>query len=565
MTGAQSTAADRMIGRVLIAVAGIALAVAVVMPICMLLFGAIRSDSPGMPNATYTLKNLLQVYGTTLALEPLRNTLITCIPGTMIALTLGTLLAWLMQRTDAPGHRWLEPYLLAPVYFSPLSIALGWVLLAAPRIGLINVLWPGQGSIVNVYSWTGIILFIGLYFTPYVYFVTSGALRSLDAGYEDAAAVLGARAGRTFLDVTLPMLRPQLLASALLVFVISTSMFAEPLLFGARFRFSNVPTEIFNHIVSSPANFNLAAALGTLLLFVACLGLYLYRRALVSGERFVTTQSRGFVVRRVALGRMRPLAALFLWVYMAAIVILPILALIYTSLQRFIGPVLRFDVMTLRNYTEVFNNTIVLQAIWNTLFLSAAVATICTVVGLLAAYHIVRRELPGGWLIDTLSILPIGVPAIVLSVGFLWAYLWFPIGIYATIWALMLALVTVVIPNTVRNLDAALRQLGTEVEFAGRLLGAGTARRLIQIVAPMLVGPLLAGWLFAFMLTAIQVSVPIMLRSPGQEMLSVTVWTLAMESGRFGEASVVALLQALIAGVVVVLARAVGKSRTPVV
>jgi iron(III) transport system permease protein len=75
----------------------------------------------------------------------------------------------------------------------------------------------------------------------------------------------------------------------------------------------------------------------------------------------------------------------------------------------------------------------------------------------------------------------------------------------------------------------------------------------------MLVGPLLAGWLFAFMFTAIQVSVPLMLRSPGQEVLSVTVWALAMESGKFGEASVVALVQALIAGVVVIVARRVAR------
>lgn len=554
------TALDRNLGRLLVAGASVALAIAVLMPISMTLFGAVRSDSPGMPNATFTWDNIYQVYGTWLAWEPLVNTFLTCIPGTLIALSLGVLLAWLMQRTDAPGHRWLEPYLIAPIYFSPLAIALGWVLLGAPRIGLLNVLWPFSGSIVNVYSWTGIILFIGLYFTPYVYLVIAGTLRSLDAGYEDASAVLGARPIRSFLTITLPMLRPQILASALLVFVICTSMFAEPLMFGARFQFTNLPTEIFSRIVSSPADYNLAAALGTMMLFIACFGLFLYRRALTSGDRFVTTQSRGFFVRRVSLGRLRPIAGGFLALYMAMIVILPVVALLITSFQRFIGPRFRFDVLGFRNYAEVFNNTIVIQATINTLLLSAATATACSIVGLLCAYHISRKEVPCGWIVDTLSILPIGVPAVVMSVGFLWAYLWFPIGIYATFWALFLALTTVVIPNTIRNLDAALRQLGTEVEFAARLLGAGTGRRLFQIVLPMLAGPLLSGWLFAFMLTAIQVSVPIMLRSPGQEMMSVAVWSLAMENGRFGEASVVALMQAVIAGLIVIFARWVSRT-----
>lgn len=553
------TVVDRVLGNGLVATAGALLAIAVLMPIGMMLFGAIRSDSPGMPGATYTLAHLARVYTTTYPLVPLRNTLLTCVPGTALAVLLGVFLAWLMQRTDVPGHQRLEPLMLAPIYFSPLSLALGWVLLGAPRIGLLNQLWPGDGSIVNVYSWTAIVLFIGLYFTPYVYLIVAGALRSLDAGYEDASAVLGARPLRSFASITLPMLRPQLMASALLVFVISVSMFAEPLMFGARMQFTNLPIEMYSQFVSSPANYNLAAALGTLMLLIACAGLYFYRRALRQGERFVTTQSRGFVMHRIPLGRARPVVAAFLWLYVLAIIILPIVALAITAFQPFMGAQFGVDPLTLRNFRSAFANPIVVKSITNTLFLSFTVATICSVVGFLCAYYVVRRTLPGGGAIDVLAIMPIGVPAIVLSVGFLWAYLWFPLGIYGTIWALMLALVTVIVPHTIRNMDAALRQLGGEVEFAAGLLGAGTARRLLQIVLPMLVGPLLAGWLFAFMFTAIQVSVPLMLRSPGQEVLSVTVWALAMESGKFGEASVVALVQALIAGVVVIVARRVAR------
>ncbi len=554
-----STALDRRVGNGLVGTAGLLLAIAVLMPIAMVLLGAVRSDSPGMPGATFTLEHLQRVYQTTWALIPLRNTLLTCIPGTLVALAVGVLLAWLMQRTDAPGHRWLEPYLLAPIYFSPLSLALGWVLLAAPKIGLVNVVLPG--SPLNVYSWTGIILFIGLYFAPYVYLIVAGALRSLDAGYEDASSILGARPLRCFVTITLPMLRPQLLASALLVFVISVSMFAEQLLFGARFQFTNLPIEMYSQMVSSPANYNLAAALGTLMLLIACAGLYAYRAALSRGERFVTTQSRGFFSRRITLGRVRPFVGVALWLYIAAIVILPIVALLITSFQPYMGADLSLSSMTLRNFRSAFVNPIVVTSMINTLVLSVSVATICTLVGFLCAYLIVRRPLPGGRVVDILSVLPIGLPAIVLSVGFLWAYLWFPIGIYATIWALMLALVTVIIPHTVRNMDAALRQLGIEPEFAAGLLGAGTTRRLWQIVVPMVKGPLIAGWLFAFLFTAIQVSVPIMLRSPGQEVMSVTVWSLAMESGKFGEASVVALIQALVAAIIVVIARRVGRSR----
>ena len=558
-----SSTADRRIGQTLVGGAGLLLIASVLLPIGMLSFGAVWSDSPGMASGRFTWTNLEQVYTTTRLIDPLMNTLVTCVPGTLISLVLGVFLAWLMQRTDAPGHTWMEPYLLAPIFFSPLALALGWVLLGAPRIGLINVLWPGAGSIVNVYSYTGIILFIGCYFAPYVYLIVSGALRSLDAGYEDASSVLGARPLRTFARVTLPMLRPQILASALLVFVISAAMFAEPLLFGLRFRFENLPIVIFGSIANTPSDYNFGSAVGTLMLIFACIGLAIYRRALFNAERFVTTQSRGFTIRRVELGALRPIAATFVWTYLGGAVLLPTFALLFTSLMQFIGPVFRLDLLTLNHYYDALNNPTMIQAIVNTLVISAAVATACSIIGLLSAYYIVRKELPWGWLVDIVSILPIGVPGIVLSVGFLWAYLWLPIGIYGTIWTLFFALTTVVIPNTIRNFDAALRQLGGEVEFAARLLGAGTARRILQIVLPMLAGPFISGWLFAFMLTAIQVSVPIMLRSPGQEVLSVVVWALAMESGRLGEASVAALLQGLLAAGVVVIASYVQKRTTP--
>jgi iron(III) transport system permease protein len=546
-------ALDRLVGRGLIALSALLVVAAILGPIGMVVFAAFRSGSPGSPNANWSLASIAEVYGGTAILTPLANSLITCIPGAAISVCLGFMLAWIVHRTDAAGRRWLEPALLAPIYFSPLSLAVGWIVLGSPRVGLLNV--AAGAPLVNVYSLTAITLFIGLYFAPYVYLVVSGALRTLDAGYEDASAILGGRPLRTLRSITLPMLRPQIVASSLLIFILSLSMFAEPGLFGSRFGFVNLPLEIYRSVFNVPANFNTAAAIGTVMLLGAIVGLLLYRWALASSERFVTTQSRGFTARRIALGRARILVTGAACLYLAVVVVLPILALAYTSFMRFLSPRPSWALLTLDHYRGAFGNPMVLDAIGNTLILSFGVATLTTVFGFLVAYNIVRGEVAGARLLDAVSILPIGVPAVVLSLGFLWAYLWAPIGIYGTLWALMVALSTVVIPNTVRSLDASLRQLGGDVEFAARLLGAGTARRMWQIVIPMQGGTLLAAWLLAFMLTTIQVSVPIVLRTPGQEMLSVAVWTLVTDSGDLGQGSVVALLQGLLAAVVVIAAR----------
>jgi iron(III) transport system permease protein len=546
---------DRTLTAVAQAVAGAIVVIAILAPVGMLIFASLRTDTPGSPFARWTLDNISQVYATTALLTPLINSLITCVPGTMIAVALGSLFAWLVHRTDASGHSWLEPILISPIYFSPLSLAAGWIILASPRVGLINLMWPVPGGIVNVYSLTTIILFIGLYYAPYVFLIMSGSLRELDGGYEDASAILGGKALRTLRSVTLPMLRPQLLASSLLVFILSMSMFAEPALFGARFNFTNLPLAIYQAAFSIPANFGAAAAIGTVMLIGALVGVFLYRWALASAERFITTQSRGFVLNRVSLGPLRYIAAVVMWVYVSAVFILPVVALIFASVMRLLSPRPSFALLTLDHYATAFKNPLVLQAISNTLVISFVVATITTVFGFLVAYTIVRRKGPEAVLLDTVTILPIGVPAIVLSLGFLWSYLWSPIGIYGTLWATIIALSTLIIPNTMRALDAAIRQVGTDVEFAARLLGAGPGRRMIQIVLPMIRGPLISAWLLAFMLTTIQVSAPIILRTPGQELLSVVIWTLITDAGDINQAAVVSLVQALMAGIVVLIAR----------
>ena len=554
--------ADRALSRLALFAGSGFVVLAILAPLAMVLFATVRDGTPGSPTATWTAGNLIQVYASTTLLQPLLGTIETCVPGTLIALILGALLAWFVDRTDLPGHGWLRPALLTPLYLSPLSLAVGWVALGAPRVGFLNVFWPLPGGMVNVYSLTAIILFIGLYYTPYVYLVLSGTLQSFDGGYEDASAILGGRPLRTLRSVTLPMLRPQLLAASMLVFILSVSMFAEPAVFGTRFRFTNLPLKIYEMMLNVPSNFNLAAATGTVLIVAALVAIVLYRRALADGQRFVTTQSRGFVQRRSTLGRWKGPALALVWLYLLVAVILPLLGLVATSFLRFQSPRPTLSLLTLSNYVQVIANPQVAGAVVNTLVLSVGVATITMVFGFLVSYAVVRREFRGTALVDAVSVLPIGVPAIVLSLGFLWAYLWLPLGIYGTTWALMIALATITVPNSIRSMDAALRQLGLEAEFSARLLGAGPAYRLFTIVLPMLRSQLISGWLFAFMLTTIQVSVPLVLRSPGQETLSVVVWTLIIDSGSMGQSSVVALLQAAIAGAVVVLAGLAGRSRS---
>lgn len=553
---------DRLLTKTILWVASVVVALAVLLPVGMILFSALRTGTPGSPSATWTAEYIGQVYASSFILRPLLMTLLTCGLGTAIALVLGFTFAWLINRTDLGNRRWLEPAILIPMYFSPLALAIGWVVLGAPRVGLLNILLPFGGGLVNVYSISAIILFIGLCYTPYVYLMVAGSLSALDAGYEDASAILGARPIKTMLKITLPMLRPQLLAATLLVGILSTSMFAEPAIFGARFNFTNLPLAMYGMMLNIPANFNFAAAIGTVLTVGTVCALLIYWWALRLSERFVTTQSRGFSVRTLNLGRWRNPARLVVGVYLAAIIFLPVSALLLTSLLRFQTPRLSWTLLTFDNYFKVASNPMVRDAILNTLIVAGGVATATTFFGFLVAYAVSRRAIVGARALDFISVLPIGLPAVVLSLGFLWAYLWMPLGIYGTLWAVIIAISTAIIPHTIRNLDAALRQLGNDVELAAQILSAGPGRRILTIVLPMIRKPLVAGWLFAFLLTTIQVSVPLVLRAPGQELLSIAVWSLVTDTGNYVEGSAVAIIQAVVAGLVAFLATLIARKRS---
>jgi len=159
----------------------------VLWPLAALVYGALRSDTPGAPDAVFTFENLSAVY---LGLfggwtgEAAFNSIALAVPVTLIATTIGVLLAWAVSRTDMPGRRVFEILFLVPMLYSPLVGVIGWTVLADPRAGLLNQWWKaatGAGTpIVNVYSWLGIVWVMVFYFILYAFVMNVGTFRSMD-------------------------------------------------------------------------------------------------------------------------------------------------------------------------------------------------------------------------------------------------------------------------------------------------------------------------------------------------------------------------------------------------
>ena len=183
------------------------------------------------------------------------NSLLIAAGMTVIAVPLGAILAFVMERTDLPGKRWIEPLILVPSFVSPMVLSFGYVVAAGP-VGFYSV-WATEvfgAAPWGLYSLTGIAVIAGLTHVPNVYIYASSALKSLGSDVEEAARVAGAspfrvaRIGEPAADRT-----PALLFSAVLVFFLGFELFGLPLVLG----------DPEGHLVLSTYLYKLTNKLGT--------------------------------------------------------------------------------------------------------------------------------------------------------------------------------------------------------------------------------------------------------------------------------------------------------------
>ena len=152
------------------------------------------------------------------------NSLLIAAGMTVIAVPLGAILAFVMERTDFPGKRWIEPVILVPSFVSPMVLSFGYVVAAGP-VGFYSV-WATEvfgAAPWGLYSLTGMAVIAGLTHVPNVYIYASSALKSLGSDVEEAARVAGASPFRVAVSVSLPLIAPALLFSAVLVFFLGSS------------------------------------------------------------------------------------------------------------------------------------------------------------------------------------------------------------------------------------------------------------------------------------------------------------------------------------------------------
>ncbi|MDX1745240.1 MAG: ABC transporter permease subunit, partial [Halobacteriales archaeon] len=191
-------------------------------PLAFLIGGSFWSTSPlsGETGGQFTLANYIETYLNPATYELWFNTLVIAIGMMVVATFLGVAMAWLIARTNTPFRRFLEGTVMLPYMVPSYLLAVSYIFLLSPRIGMVNRAMDATLGIgpVTIYSFWGIIFVKGISYAPLAFLITSAAFRNFDPSLEDAARMNGAGVLTTLRTVTLPMLAPSVTAAMLLIF-----------------------------------------------------------------------------------------------------------------------------------------------------------------------------------------------------------------------------------------------------------------------------------------------------------------------------------------------------------
>ena len=462
-----------------------------------------------------TFAYVATVFRNPIYLEGLRNALAIAVFSTAIAGVFGIGAALLLHRYQFPGRRLLAALVPLPLMVPPFVGAVGMKYLLG-RAGALNALlerlgvgdpsapvdWLREGRFAVVVALTALHLY------PIVYFNVQAALAGLNAEMEEAARSLGCRGLRLFRKVTLPAILPSVFAAGSIVFIWAFTELGVPLMCD----FPRVTSvQIFSGLKDIGRNPFVYALVVVVL--VTTVVLYAFARWLAAragGHRVGGAKG----VRSQRPRRLRPLAGALVAAILAAVVgvaALPNVSVVLLALSRdWYGTILPSG-LTLDHVRAALAHDVVVPSIGNSLRYVTLSTAFDLVVGTAIAYLVTRTRSRAARVLDAAAMLPLAVPGLVMAFGYLAISregrpLSFLNPLRDPTALLVIAYAVRRLPFVVRSAAAGFAQISTTLEEAAASLGAGAISTFRRVTLPLLAPHLMAGAVFAFALSMLEVS-----------------------------------------------------------
>ena len=535
-----------------------------VLPLFMLLLGSFQAEVAPR-EFVYTLKNYQNAYASEYTYSTFRNSLIFASGSAALSFILGTLLAWLTERTNTPLRAIFVPIAVVPLILPGVLESIAWIFLLSPKFGYLNVwlknLFGLQSAPFNVFSLPGMIWVHSVGQVPLAFLMMTAAFKSMDPSLEESAMMSGANTWKTFRRVTLRLLMPTAGSVLLILFVRTLESFETPALIGIPARIYVYTSEIFLAFNEYPPDYGRGGALAVGLLLLSAIGVWLYTRSTRESKKFQTVTGKAFRPRQFDLGLWRWVGLAFLLVYFVFVVLLPFLVLLWASfLPFFAAP--SWDAvqkLSLDNYRYLQTFRPFWDAMKNSILLATLTATAAMVLTSLIAWIVYKSRLPGAWLLDFLAFVPITIPGIVMGMALILLYVAFPIPIYGTIWMLLIAYVTRFIPYGMRSASGSIMQIHSELEEAAAASGASWWETFRRVTLPLLRPGFAAGWIYICIVSFREFSTSVLLATGESRVLSILLFTM-FEQGQVTVVAAIGMLMILtLLGIVAIFYKVSGR------
>lgn len=462
------------------------------------------------------------------------NTILVALGATVIGTIMGLFFAWLLGRSDIPTKGLMKAMFTIPYMFPPFFGAMAWDLMLNSRSGYINKwLMSTFGlskGLFNINSLGGIIFVECCYYFPFVYMQVVNALERMDPTLEESARIAGAGQWYVIRKITIPLVTPAISAGALLILTSSLAHFGVPSMLGFSQNIYTLPTRIYQLFYRSTGSFTgirEGSALSILLILVVVLALLLQKYILRAGSYDII---KGKSTRPMLIklrGAKLPLL-LISYISLFIIVIMPLGMIIIVGFLNAYGLPLKLENFSLANYRDVlFNNTMVLDSIKNSVFLAFAAGIVCMFLGVMVAYVIVKIKPRGSILLELLSLLPYAIPGIVMAIGVILTWSGrFGISLYNTIWIILVAYLARYLSFSMKSASASLQQVHPSLEEASRSCGASHFESLKDITLPLIRPAMVSGFFLIFLPAMRELTTSVLLYGPYSRTLGVAIFSL---------------------------------------
>ncbi len=489
------------------------------------------------PEGDFTFKYVQSVFEDPLWMAGLGNSLMIATATTILCLILTMPMAVLAAKYDFMGKGVMTSLLLVPLILPPFVGAIGLRALLG-RFGAVNALLyqlgflePGQpgfdflGGGESGRFW-GVVIMEALHLYPIIYLNITAALANLDPALDEAALGLGAGKIRRFFTVTLPLIIPGVFAGSTIVFIWSFTELGTPLMFDY---YKVTPVQIFwgiQEVQTNPRPYALVVVMLTL-----AVGLYLIGKFALGGKSYAMQGRAAIASSTKKLRGFAGLGALAPFVILTGLAVMPHFGVIFSSFSvdgawyQSILP----KAFTTDHYANALAHPLAMGSIQNSLVYALGAVTLTVLIGLSISYLSVRCKVKGGWLLDSLAMLPLAVPGLVMAFGYVAMSLNWPFAdlnrfFEAKGWHYLASLCQITgkspnplmfliiaygirrLPYVVRSASAGLEQTSGELEEAALNLGASTATALKQVVIPLIMANIIAGGILAFAFAMLEVS-----------------------------------------------------------